>query len=137
MTHEQTAQQIIDRMLDGTDGHEIEDIVAILRDCERQKDEEIKRLVRSRNKWGQRYNTLLLKHRETVEKLKLAVWSDSEECKLLTAENERLAAGEEIKRLKQVLESMANHPTGGVGCNPQTFVEAARAALNKKEFGKA
>ena len=51
---------------------------------------EVERLNKSRNKWGQKYNTLLEQHKVTVSQLKAAVWSDSEECKLLTAENEKL-----------------------------------------------
>jgi hypothetical protein len=51
---------------------------------------EVERLNKSRNKWGQKYNKLLEKHKVTVSQLKAAVWSDSEECRLLTAENERL-----------------------------------------------
>jgi hypothetical protein len=39
----------------------------------------------------------------------------------------------ENKRLREVLGEIANHPTGGIGCNPVQFVEAARAAL--KETG--
>lgn len=44
---------------------------------------ENQRLAKSRDKWGQKYNTML-------EKLKIAVWSDSEECKLLTEDNASL-----------------------------------------------
>jgi predicted RNase H-like nuclease (RuvC/YqgF family) len=51
---------------------------------------EVERLNKSRNKWGQKYNKLLEKHKVTLSQLKTAVWSDSEECKLLTAEVERL-----------------------------------------------
>lgn len=51
---------------------------------------EVERLNKSRNKWGQKYNKLLEQHKVTVSQLKAAVWSDSEECKLLTAENEKL-----------------------------------------------
>lgn len=51
---------------------------------------EVERLNKSRNKWGQKYNKLLEQHKVTVSQLKTAVWSDSEECKLLTAEVERL-----------------------------------------------
>lgn len=54
------------------------------------KDAEIERLVKSRNSWGQKYNKLLEKHKVTLSQLKTAVWSDSEECKFLTAEVERL-----------------------------------------------
>lgn len=31
--------------------------------------------------------------------------------------------------LLEALQTIADHPTGGVGCNPQSFVEIARAAL--------
>jgi hypothetical protein len=51
---------------------------------------EVEKLNKSRNKWGQKYNTLLEQHKVTVSQLKAAVWSDSEECKLLTVENEKL-----------------------------------------------
>ena len=30
----------------------------------------------------------------------------------------------------KVLREIAEHPTGGVGCNPEGFVSAARAALD-------
>lgn len=33
-------------------------------------------------------------------------------------------------KLEEALREIANHPTGGVGCNPQTFVEIARKALS-------
>lgn len=55
------------------------------------------RLNKSRNKWGQKYNKELLAHRETHEKLRMAVMSDSEyaaavdaKCEALVLENEEL-----------------------------------------------
>ena len=65
--------------------HNIEDT------CEAAADEierlraENKRLANSRNKWGQRYN-------QTLEKLRHAIMSDSEYCKAIDDENERLRA---------------------------------------------
>lgn len=44
---------------------------------------ENKRLAKSRDKWGQRYN-------KTLEKLRLAVMRDTEYCKEIEADNERL-----------------------------------------------
>jgi len=38
--------------------------------------------------------------------------------------------------LVKALEEIANHPTGGVGCNPVSFVETARAALSQAKGGK-
>ncbi len=51
---------------------------------------EVERLNKSRNKWGQKYNKLLEKHKITLSDLKMAIWCDSEVCKLLTAEVEKL-----------------------------------------------
>jgi seryl-tRNA synthetase len=51
---------------------------------------EVEKLNKSRNKWGQKYNKLLEQHKVTESILKAAVWSVSEQCKLLTAENEKL-----------------------------------------------
>lgn len=42
-----------------------------------------------------------------------------------------LESASEIERLREALRAMADHPTGGVGCNPEGFVNAARAALTK------
>jgi hypothetical protein len=43
---------------------------------------------------------------------------------------DRVAAIEaERDRMREVLKAMAEHSTGGVGCNPVGFVSAARAAL--------
>lgn len=36
-----------------------------------------------------------------------------------------------MARLELALIEIAEHPTGGVGCNPQTFVEIARKALGR------
>ena len=36
-----------------------------------------------------------------------------------------------VREALDALESIGNHPTGGVGCNPQSFVEIARAAADK------
>ena len=85
---------------------EVQDLLKELRECSsdeaylsRQAADEITRLRaeneklnKSRNKWRQKYNKLLEQHKVTVSQLKAAVWSDSEECKLLTAENEKLRA---------------------------------------------
>lgn len=40
--------------------------------------------------------------------------------------------GEREKALREALEKIANHPTGGVGCNPVVFVEIARKELEPK-----
>ena len=80
----------------------------------------VEKLNKSRNKWGQKYNKLLEQHKVTVSQLKAAVWSDSEECKLLTAENERLRAA-----LREIAE-------GGVSDHPPTLWAFARAALEEK-----
>jgi hypothetical protein len=39
---------------------------------------------------------------------------------------------EREKALREALEKIANHPTGGVGCNPVVFVEIARKELEPK-----
>ena len=85
---------------------------------------EVERLNKSRNKWGQKYNKLLEEHKVTVSQLKAAVWSDSEECKLLTAENESLRAA---------LEKICNGPRDADLDYLDLFVEVkmeARAALS-------
>lgn len=46
--------------------------------------------------------------------------------------NDLDAKDEEIARLRAALREIAEHPTGGVGCNPEGFVKAARAALEGK-----
>lgn len=46
---------------------------------------ENERLAKSRDKWGQLYN-------KALEKLRLAVMSDSDYCKTIEADNERLRA---------------------------------------------
>ena len=72
---------------------------------------ENERLNKSRNKWGQKYNKLLEQHKVTVSQLKAAVWSDSEECKLLTAEVERLrAALERLLRAKNEKDAHGDTP---------------------------
>lgn len=38
-------------------------------------------------------------------------------------------ANKRIIELEAVLREIATHPTGGVGCNPKTFVEMARKVL--------
>jgi seryl-tRNA synthetase len=85
---------------------------------------ENERLNRSRNKWGQKYNELLKQHKVTVSQLKAAVWSDSEECKLLTAEVEKLRAA-----LRDVISSGLLH-------GPTTLSDEVRgtvhAALGEK-----
>jgi hypothetical protein len=53
---------------------------------------EVEKLNKTRNKWGQKYNKLLERHKVTVSLLQAVVWSAGEKCKLLTAENERLRA---------------------------------------------
>lgn len=67
------------------------------------------------------------------------------EIERLNAENERLRedrmiekqlgvrAFEKMLEFAKALKKIAEHPTGGVGCNPVIFVEEARAALAKKE----
>ena len=82
---------------------------------------EVERLVKSRNRWGQKYNKLLEKHKVTLDQLKAAVWSDTEECKFLTAENERLRAA---------MEDIAYpNPVHG----EDQFMQIARAALEGKQ----
>lgn len=39
----------------------------------------------------------------------------------------------EVARLREALDKIAQHPTGGIGCNPVVFVEEARAALAEQE----
>ena len=46
---------------------------------------------------------------------------------------ERQAA--EIERLRGALVRIGYHPTGGTGCNPEGFVEIARAALTGEDAG--
>lgn len=77
---------------------------------------EVERLNKSRNKWGQKYNKLLEKHKVTVSQLKAAVWSDSEECKLLTAE---------VERLMSVAERVYQDS------DQQHIIELARAAITQ------
>lgn len=36
-----------------------------------------------------------------------------------------------LREALEALESIGNHPTGGVGCNPTQFVAVARAAADK------
>lgn len=45
---------------------------------------------------------------------------------LIDARNATIARA---NRYEAALRAIANHPTGGVGCNPEQFVEAAKAAL--------
>ena len=72
---------------------------------------EVEKLNKSRNKWGQKYNKLLEQHKVTVSQLKAAVWSDSEECKLLTAEVERLrVALERLLRAKNEKDAHGDTP---------------------------
>jgi septal ring factor EnvC (AmiA/AmiB activator) len=85
---------------------------------------EIERLVKSRNRWGQKYNKLLDKHKVTQAQLKSAVFSDSEECKLLTEDNERLRAA-----LEQV------HARINEGHYEAAFA-VARAALTEAPQGR-
>lgn len=47
----------------------------------------------------------------------------------LTRDDYRWEAADEIERLRAALRAIAEHPTGGVGCNPEGFVQDARAAL--------
>ena len=39
------------------------------------------------------------------------------------------AQAERVRVLEDALREIADHSTGGVGCNPQSFVEIASAAL--------
>ncbi len=55
---------------------------------------EVERLVKSRNKWGKRYN-------DTLAKLKLAVWTDTEQVKALNEATIELKA--ERDRLRDAL----------------------------------
>ena len=96
--------------------------VQVLRDEDNRLRAEVERLNKSRNKWGQKYNKLLEKHKVTVSQLKAAVWSDSEECKLLTAENEKLRAA--------LREYVCNCPKNT--CEYFPCGEFARAALEGK-----
>ena len=45
---------------------------------------------------------------------------------LIDARNATIARA---NRYEAALRAIAHHPTGGVGCNPEQFVEAAKAAL--------
>ena len=62
-------------------------------------------IERRRAEVEKKYNKLLEQHKVTVSQLKAAVWSDSEECKLLTAENEKLRA--EVEKLRAALCPLA------------------------------
>ena len=69
----------------------------------------------------------------------------NDEIDRLREENERLReawmmekqvgvrAFEKMCELAKALQKIAQHPTGGVGCNPVVFVKEARAALAEKE----
>ena len=89
---------------------------------------EVEQLNKSRNKWGQKYNKLLERHKVTVSLLQAVVWSAGEKCKLQTAENERLRA---------VLEPLActcDRPNGAACSRSEVDCPfwSARAALEKK-----
>lgn len=58
---------------------------------------EVARLVKSRNKWGQKYN-------QTLEKLKLAVWTDTEEVKAANeaATNAVVARDEAVREVSRL-----------------------------------
>jgi hypothetical protein len=62
------------------------------------------------------------------EDLKLAVWSDSEECKLLTEENTKAQA--RIEALEGALEKIASGQLGDRGDVPG-YIRVARAALGR------
>ena len=89
---------------------------------------EVEKLNKSRNKWGQKYNKLLEQRKVTVSQLKAAVWSDSEECKLLTAENEKLRA------TLEPLACTCDRPNGAACSRSEVDCPFwnARAALEEK-----
>lgn len=51
----------------------------------------------------------------------------------IAAANELVRLRADNARLREALEKIAKHPTGGVGCNPVVFVKEARAALAEQE----
>lgn len=93
---------------------------------------ENEKLNKSRNKWGQKYNELLEQHKVTVSQLRAAVWSDSEECKLLTAENERLL--DVLSGVLWMADEWFNHGGDETAFSDDhaAKLEAARAALTQE-----
>ena len=53
-----------------------------------------------------------------------------DEIERLRAWNAEIALN--ARHFAEVLREIAEHPTGGVGCNPEVFVKAARTALEGK-----
>jgi len=120
MTHEQTAQQIIDRMLDGTDGQELEDIVAILREVERETDEMKLSMVAARDK---RIDDL--ERGTSIMGMKMCEY-------LARIESQK----EEIKRLREVLGKIRDEillPDMMDEVDIDKIHDLARSALNQKE----
>jgi hypothetical protein len=58
-------------------------------------------------------------------------WNRNPDGPQAAATIERQAA--EIERLRAALVRIGYHPTGGTGCNPEGFVETARAALTGED----
>jgi uncharacterized small protein (DUF1192 family) len=114
--------------------------VAWLEDQNAALRAENERLNKSRNKWGQKYNKELLAHRETQEKLRLAVMTDTDYVKAvdeksgaLRAENERLRTalewyGEQARLAKLI------HAEGDLGRHrlAKDGGDRALAALERK-----
>jgi hypothetical protein len=119
--------------------------------------DQIKRLVKSRNRWGQKYNKLLSAVRtenaygvyteardeyrrviteqaSEIERLRndvrLAVMSDSKECTAISEVNARLRA--EVERLRAALEVFACDCEGKAICLGNCMHRNARAALEGK-----
>jgi len=92
------------------------------------------------------YRDIVLKHRKITDDKKITYVlkdgtriheDESVIAKLaasLTAALESAAetateAAARLRSMEEALSAIANHPTGGVGCNPEEFVAAAKAAL--------
>lgn len=97
LTQETSMSDIVEKLYMSPDKDEI--ITALNEVIREQQDKiehltaEMKRLTGERDKWGQKYNELLEQHAVTVSQITTAVWAAfAGECKLLTAENEKLRA---------------------------------------------
>ena len=57
-------------------------------------------------------------------------WEAADEIERLREWNAEIALN--ARHFAEALREIAEHPTGGIGCNPEGFVKAARAALEGK-----
>ena len=65
---------------------------------------------------------------------RLTAQGEYEAVDLIDTVVERVTAMPQRELLREALDALeiiGNHPTGGVGCNPQSFVEIARTAADK------